>query len=609
MEASHLKPNRRTQSTPVACIALLTVVIWTFYPSVHNSYVNYDDLGYLIENNQVQQGLNWASLQWALTATAAANWHPLTWISHMVDCQIFGPKLWGHHLTSVLLHGINATLVFLLFRVATGSFWRSLVVAACFGLHPLRVESVTWLSERKDVLSACFAFTALMTYTSYGKQQVALKVAGEKSAWYWIWNFLNSRRGHLYMLALFLFALSLLSKPMMVTLPCVMLLMDFWPLKRTPQVSCPQLCLEKVPFFALSAILSVVTFMVQSSGGSMIPMAETTMTFRIENALISYARYLGKFFWPENLAPIYPVPSGWSIWLVAGAALLLLLVSSIVFKLRAKAPYALVGWLWFLGTLVPVIGLVAIGEQAMADRYTYFPLIGITVALTWGIERLTQAWPNRQALLAAVALGLLAASTFVTRRQIKAWENSETLFRHTIAATKSNYSAHMSLANTLSDQGRFEEALKHNMEAAQLRPDLAEPLNNVGVTLGKMGQIDAAITAFHQALLVNPRYPEGYRNLAFTLIQRGRVEEAIVEYQKSLDIYPDQPGIHFMLGTIYANEGANEKAIGHFETAIRLKPDYGQAHDQLAKILAHEGHQSEAEYHFREAARLNVVKP
>lgn len=523
------EPTMRPPPTPparvmVACVLLFVVVVVIFWPALNNSYVNYDDPDYLINNLPIQSGLSLANMKWAMGATVASNWHPLTWVSHMLDCQIFGPKLWGHHLTNVLLHAVNAVLVFLLFQRATGSFWRSLMLAGCFGLHPLRVESVAWLSERKDVLSGCFGLAALIAYVSYAQKSRVAKVIPTK------WPLTVSVN---YLLILIFFALSLLSKPMMVTLPCVMLLLDAWPLQRTSRLSWSRLVMEKIPFFIMTAAVCVVTYIVQRSGGAMDQMSHYDKFHHLANALVSYLRYIGKCFWPVGLAPIYPVVEVWPIKVVAGAALLMAAITSVSIALRKRAGYAFVGWLWFLGTLVPVIGIVAVGEQAMADRYTYFTQLGIALLLIWGAAALTRGWHWQAPVAGVICAGLFVTCAVATRQQIHVWADSETLFRHTLAVTEDNYSAHANLAAALEERGELNEALFHTQEAVRLRPDSAESLSNFGAALARLGRLDEAIVQFEQAVRLQPNNAQMHQNLALALNQKGRYDEANVHLQEA----------------------------------------------------------------------------
>lgn len=587
----------------MAAAFLFAAIVGTFWPALSTSYVNYDDPDYLINNPQVQSGLNGAAIKWAFTTTTMSNWHPLTWISHMLDCQIFGPRLWGHHLTSVLLHALNAVLVFLGFHLSTRSFWRSLFLAACFGLHPLRVESVVWLSERKDVLSAFFGLGALLAYVGYTAVSGGNRVHELNSGTLRAELAFHHRPAARYTLALLLFALSLLSKPMMVTLPCVMLLLDFWPLARFPATGWWPLLREKIPFFILSAAMSAVTFLAQRSGGAMEQMAQYSTGHHLANACVSYVRYLGKFFWPENLAPIYPVVEHWPVWIVASAAALLITTSAIFAWLRNRAGFALTGWLWFLGTLVPVIGLVAVGEQAMADRYTYFTQIGIALVLTWGIEALTRKWSSRVPWLAVAGGGILLASVLATRQQTRVWANSETLFRHTVAVTADNYSAHANLTAALQEQGKIEEALFHAREVVRLRPHSAEAHSNLGVALARTGRLDEAIVSFHEALRLRPDYADGHHNLALALSQSGKTAEALQEYAEAVRINPHQPVWQNDLGISLANAGRLDEAIRHFQEAVRLEPRYAGAHQNLGLALKQVGRFGDAEMHLQEAAR------
>ena len=443
------------------CIGLFLLVLCTFWPSLGNGFVNYDDDLYVAANGHVQSGLSWAGARWAFCTPVAANWHPATILSHMLDCQLFGLKPWGHHLTSVWLHAVNTVLVFLVFRRMTGALWRSLLVAALFGLHPLRVESVAWVAERKDVLSTFFFMLTLWAYVRYAQES---KVQSPKSK-------------VAYVLALVFFACGLMSKPMLVTLPFVLLLLDYWPLGRNAECGMRnaepgaggkvqgrtwpwmKLVREKAPFFLLAAIASAVTLITQHRAKALATVENIRLIDRLANALVSYCRYLAKFLWPAKLAVFYPEPVKWPTATVLLAGLLLLGISIMAVALRHRHRYLPVGWLWSLGTLVPVIGLVQVGAQAMADRYTYVPLIGVALLLVWGMHELTSRWQFRAVLLSAAAAAGMILCVALTRRQIGHWRDTETLFRHALAVTDDNWVAHHNLGDALEKRGRLDEAI------------------------------------------------------------------------------------------------------------------------------------------------------
>src|ERR1041384_6646102 len=380
---------------PTLCILLFLLVFGAFLPSLRNDFINYDDPPYVTDNAQVQNGLSGENVRWAFSSSEQANWHPLTWLSHMLDCQVFGLQPWGHHLTSVLLHTVNSLLCFLVLQRITGAPWRSWCVAALFGLHPLRVESVAWLAERKDVLSGLFFMLVLIAYAKFvqstGHTGSAISQAPNPTVKRCASSFIIYHPfWYFYLLALVFFVLGLMSKPMLVTLPCIMLLLDFWPLHRVKKEGITTVVVEKVPFFLVAAASSVVTLLVQQRGGAVIAIARLPLHLRLENALVSYCRYLAKLFWPAKLSVFYPLPPHWATPTVLLAAVLIAGVSVFVLTMWRRHPYLPVGWFWFVGTLIPVIGLVQVGAQSMADRYSYLPSIGVFIALVWGGCNLVQ---------------------------------------------------------------------------------------------------------------------------------------------------------------------------------------------------------------------------
>ena len=564
----------RSQQVIIICILLFGLVVWTFLPAIHNEFINYDDNLYVTANGHVQQGLSLSNVGWAFGSIDASNWHPLTWLSHMADCEFFGLNPQGPHFTSVLLHAINAVLLFLTFRRMTGATWRSLFVAAVFGLHPLRVESVAWVAERKDVLSTLFGLLTLLMYTVYAER----------------FRSQNPKFKIFYGLALIFFACSLMSKPMLVTLPFVLLLLDFWPLNRFKQGSAWGLTREKIPFFLLAATSSAVTFAAQKHGGAMVLMAGIPLGARCENALVSYCRYLGKLFWPENLAIIYPPTDHWSVQIAVLAAALLLGVSMASIVMHRSYPYLATGWFWFLGTLVPVLGLVAVGEQAMADRYTYFPQIVVLMLITWVVAEMRRRWRYQTFGLSAMSVVILVICILLTRQNIVYWKTSETLFRHVIAVTSDNYSAYCNLGNALMTQGRLEEALNEFQTAAKLKPDSPENLCNVGVALAEMGRLDEAIVQFQDAVRLNPDYGLAHQNLGMALERKEQLDQATHEYEEAVRLIPDYAPAHNSLGVALAKKGRLDEAVIQFKEAVRLDPSLLAAQDNLKMALELKGH-------------------
>ena len=480
-----------------AFLGFVTVAL--YWPATSHEFVNYDDDVYVTENVHVQQGLTWENVEWAFVTPVIGNWHPVTMLSHMLDCQLFGLKPWGHHLTSVLLHALNTVLVFLFLRGLTGAFWRSALVSALFGWHPLHVESVAWVAERKDVLSSCFGLLALIFYSRYGQKRSRIERrelhAGSGSV------ALNPRSWALdYCMALLFFALGLMSKPMLVTWPFVLLLLDYWPLgrlklsTRNPQFSTVwRLVWEKIPFFTLTVLCSVVTFVLQQRG-SILTWGETLpLGARGGNALISYCRYLGKLFWPTDLAVFYPHPAYWPLLKVLLAGGMLVGITTFCCWQR-RHPFLLMGWLWFVGTLVPVIQLVVeSGAHAMADRYTYIPSLGVLLLVVWGGCELTKGWRYQVLSLSLAGSVALVACLALTWQQLGYWTDSTTLFRHALAVTENNWLAHNNLGVALGREGQTDEAIRQFQEAIRLNPNYGQAHNNLGVALGRKGELDEAI--------------------------------------------------------------------------------------------------------------------
>jgi len=536
------------------CLGLLLLVVFTFLPVLNNDFIFLDDPGYVTMNPHVQAGFKWESIKWALSTTYVGNWHPLTWLSHMLDYQWSGLNPRGHHLTSLLFHALNTVLVFWVLKSMTGAVWRSCFVAAMFGLHPMHVESVAWVSERKDVLSTLFWLLTLLAYGQYAKRKT-----GE------LRNLPGGDPGLIlprapgapyYWLALLFFALGLMSKPMLVTLPCVLLLLDFWPLNRFKTHGPMKLVMEKMPFFLLSAAICIVTIPAQKGAGGVRTMANFTFPGRMENALISYCRYLGKLFWPENLPFFYPHPGHWPLTAVAAAVLLLLGLSALAWLTRQNHPYLLVGWGWFIGTLVPVIGLVQVGYQSMANRYTYVPYIGLFLSLAWGAQALTRPWRHQTLVLSALATAAILICIPITRIQIGYWKDSEILFQYASVVIKNNWEAHARLGLVLSKEGRLDEAIRQYREALRLKPDDADAHYDLANALYRKDLWDEAIGEYQEDLRLSPGDFSGHSNLGVALFRIGHVHEAIVQFQEALRLNPDFTDARKNLDTVMRVQNA-----------------------------------------------------
>jgi Tfp pilus assembly protein PilF len=607
---------------------LLTIAV--YWPATRCDFVNYDDDLHVTANAQVQQGLTWEGVKWALCTPVNCIWYPVTVLSHMADCQLFGLNPWGHHLTSVLLHGLNTMLVFLFLWGLTGALWRSVIAAALFGWHPLHVESVAWVAERKDLLSGLFGLLALMAYARYARSRMQnadgrrQKPDGRGSgsvAGGW-WSLAHLPPLAFYFLSLCFLALGLMSKPVLVTWPFVMLLLDYWPLGRmqksmqnaecrmqnvaasdthhaprtTPHVSritLLPLLVEKIPFFVLVALASVVTFLVQRQSGALDAGESLPLGARAGNALISYGRYWGKLFWPTDLAVVYPHPGQWPLAQVVLAGAVILGISALFWAGRRRYPCLLMGWLWFCGTLVPVIQIIQTGSHAMADRYTYLPVLGGLILVTWGLYELTRGW-RFQTLALTVAGGVAISGCLVlTRQQIGYWRDSEALFRHALDVTENNDGAHNGLGIALDQKGQMEEAIHQFQEAIRLKPRYASAYCNLGIALNKNGQVDEAIRQFREAIRLKPDQAGAHYGLGIVLGRKGQMDEAINQYQQAIRLKPDYPKALNNLGIALVGIGRLDEAISQFQGVLRFTPDFAEARKNLDIALAMKAHSSE----------------
>ena len=542
MFAAHLT---RKQLSRVIYFALAVVTLLIYLPMLWHGFVNYDDPDYIIGNAHVTGGLTWANVVWAFTINDEANWHQLTWLSHMMDCQLFGVNPAGHHLVNLLFHTANALLLFLLLEKLTGALWRSALVAALFAWHPLHVESVAWASERKDVLSAFFWMLTILCYAkavTSDKWQVTSKDPS-----------LITHHSSLYWLALFFFACGLMSKPMVVTLPFVLLLLDFWPLERFQNFkfqNLAKLFVEKIPFFALSLASCLITYRAQS--GALWSTQALSFHFRLANALMSYVRYISKLFWPTDLALIYPYPHFWplaGVVFVAG----LLAVLSVIFILQAKRfPYLAVGWFWFLGTLIPAIGLVQVGVQSMADRYTYLPSIGIFILVVWGVNDLLNARPQKIQIAKLAGSVVLVGCLLCTSMQLRYWRSSPELFLHTVEVTTDNYAAEDCLGKALENIGKKDDAGKLYADAVRIEPD----------------------------------YPSAQFDLGMIEVEQGKLADASNHLAIAVQLSPHNPVMQFDFGTYLMQHGNPAEAANHFKTTLADRPDFPEARQQLDLLSA-----------------------
>lgn len=503
-----MNQHRKTMIWPIALL-LLAVTLIAYWPIRLNDYVGYDDVEYVLENGHVSAGLTLAGIRWALTTTSDANWFPLTWISHMIDVSVFGLEPGGHLMVNLGLHCVNALLLLCLLTRLTSSVWRSALVAALFALHPLHVESVAWLAERKDLLATLFYLLAMSAYVRYA----AAPGVGR------------------YALLLFLFICGLLSKPMAVTMPLALLLLDYWPLDRLPEESSPwkrlqRLLLEKAPLLALSLASCLVTLWVQKTGGTLSPQGGAYLLDNTIHAVFSYLLYLQKCFVPTGLAVIYPYNPNLPVLLVLTAVSTMAVISLFAFKLRQTRPYLLFGWLWFLVTLLPVSGIIRFGVHSMADRYSYIPLIGIFVMVAWGIGDLLHGRSYAAPAAVVLALVTLPVLCLATSRQVSYWRNGETLFNHALAVTDNNWVAHFSLATELTRLGRPDEALRHFQDAARIKPNYIDTFINMGIVQAELGDNRAALAAYEWALRLDPKSTDALLGIGMILAEQGNVSAA-----------------------------------------------------------------------------------
>ena len=568
----------------VICLGLALVVGVVFGQTLGYEFVNYDDAVYVYENAQVSQGLSLRGIEWAFTYGNIGHWHPLTWLSHMLDCQFYGLNPGGHRLTNILLHTATTILLFLVLRRMTGFLWRSAFVAAVFAIHPLRVESVAWVAERKDVLSAFFFMLTLWAYVRYVRRPPSMIRYG---------------------VVVLFFALGLLSKNMLVTMPFVLLLLDYWPLNRlsgfTPQVLLRRVA-EKIPLFVLTVGSCVATALVPekvSAGDSL------SFALRMENAVVSYVTYLWQMLHPLGLACVYPNPVNYlPIWQVAGALGLLLAISGVAWAFRQTHPCLVVGWLWYLGMMIPVIGIVQISYYAHADRYTYLPQIGLYLLLTWVMADLCAGCHHRRVVLGGLSTVILAALICCAHTQASYWRNDETLWTHTLACTSGNTVGEIYLGNALCQKGKVDEAIVHYQRALQIEPNSVKAHIVLGNALLQKGNVDEAIPFYQKALQIEPENSEAHNNLGNALLQKGNLNEAITQFQKALQVKPDYADACYNLGNALLQKGNLNEAIAQFQKALQIKPDYADACYNLGNALLQKGNVDKAISYYQKALQI-----
>ena len=591
----------RTSSILLVCLALIVMTLAVYLQVRNFEFTQFDDDTYITENVHVTQGLTGKNILWALSSVEASNWHPVTWVSHMADVQVYGMTPGGHHLTNVMIHTASTLLLFfLLFRI-TGSLWQSSFVAALFAIHPLHVESVAWVAERKDVLSAFFWFLTLLCYCEYA----------------------THRKRGLYLLCLVTFALGLMAKPMLVTLPIVMLLMDYWPLDRfrhrepgrdsATRIAAATLVREKIPFLACSLASAAMTVYAQNRGSSLQSLQVIPFGLRLENAIVAYATYLVKTLWPRDLCVLYLFPLSIPPWQVIGSLVLLLGVSFTVIRLRSRHPYLLMGWSWFIVSLFTVIGLIQVGSQAMADRYTYLPLVGLFIMAAWGVPDLIRGVPHRNAILGTLASGVLLVSAALTWQQLGYWHDDSSLFRRVVQISRNNYVAHVHLGVDLSASGELNGAIREFREALKIYPGYLFARNDLGTALAGKGDLEAAMQEY-QRVILDPHHSEpqnrqvlsyAHTNMGDALVRKGDPAAAIAEYQVALQVEPEYWGAHYKLGVALSNKGSVDAAISEYQEVLRLKPVHVDAHNCLGLAFASKGDVNAAINEFQEVLRLN----
>jgi len=564
------------KSSLLRALLVYSVIIFTtlsvYLPVKDFGFINYDDNTYVFNNPRVLGGLTSKNFLWSLTAIEVSNWHPLTWISHMTDIQVFGLNAGGHHLISVGFHILNTILLLVWLNTMTGEFWKSSFVAAIFALHPLHVESVVWIAERKDVLSTFFCFLALMSYTRYCQKK-------------------NRQQ---YLLSLFFFIFALMAKPMAVTLPFVFLLLDYWPLERFPEVfsktipvhdklALRHLFIEKTPFFMLSFLSCWITLVVQHR--TVVPIETFPLIPRIANSIMSYTEYLAKMVFPFPLAVIYPHPRVFFLWKLTASLFVVLSISFLAIRKLKRKPWLAVGWLWYIGTLVPVIGLVQVGFLGYADRYMYIPLIGLFIMIAWQVPEIVQSWKHKTIVLSVSAAGFLSVFWVLTSFQIRQWENSIILFEHALKSTSNNFVAHNNLGASLAQNGNNDEAIFHYRKALQIFPGFGDACKNLGLISYKQGNFQEAILHYQNAIAYDPNSAQSYYILGKMYFEINQIDNAIIHFAKALKIRPDYVEAMTNLAILLALIGKTDESLVLFKEAIRINPDFAEARIKMAQLF------------------------
>jgi len=577
-------------------LLLAAVTLILYWPVQSFDFVNFDDDIYVTDNRQVQRGLSMEGLRWAFTTFHAGNWHPLTWISHMTDVEAYGLDAGGHHRTNALIHAAAALLLYIVLRAMTGSLWGSALVAALFAIHPLHVESVAWVSERKDVLSGFFWILTMGAYTHYAKNP-------------------SLRR---YLLVLVSFGMGLLSKPMLVTLPFVLLLLDYWPLKRLAgtrtafdpwvyaggtagRAGLLRLIVEKVPLFIVAAAACIVTLIAQREVGALWTLEKMPFEQRIANAFVAYMEYIRKMLWPADLSVLYPHAGMPPAWKTGLAVTLIASLSYVAVRKAREMPFLLVGWLWYLGTLVPVIGIIQVGSQSMADRYTYLPLVGLFLAAAWGAKSLVEKRPLLKPVVIACVIVALAGLPIPSRVQVETWKNSVTLFEQALRMTEVNPLAHHNIGAYYLERNECQKAVPHFLMALEAKKDYPYALSNLGVCTSRGNDPERALRLFDKAIRIEPRFTKARIDRAIYLMRLGRLEEAGMDFLEILKMKPDHEAAHTNLGLIFVQQGKLGDAEAHLREALRVNPRNAEALNNLGLVRMKQGQADEAVASFLKA--------
>jgi Tfp pilus assembly protein PilF len=571
---SYIRPGLRLDVA--LCVALVVAILCVYGQIWTHEFIGYDDDKYVTQNRFVSQGLSRESVIWAFGSTHASNWHPLTWLSHMLDVELFGMNAGAHHLTNLFFHILNSLLLFIVFRKMTAEVWQSAIVALLFALHPLHVESVAWVAERKDVLSTFFWLLTIWSYARFTRRPTTVR----------------------YLAVVGSFCLGLMAKPMVVTLPFVLLLLDYWPLNRiqagqiksrtvqpNPGLALLRLVYEKIPLFMLAGLSCGVTFLAQKKGEALGLLDVHPLTMRVANAVVSYLKYIQKLIWPHDLAILYPYPEVITAGQVLAGCALLGCITFLSVRYRKRLPWLFVGWFWYVGTLVPVIGLVQVGEQAMADRYTYIPFIGLFLILIWGASVFIGKWRYKKIALSVITTVIFFVMITTTWAQVSYWKNSIRLFEHALSVTNGNYVIHNNLGFELALQGQKDQALIHYKKALRINPEFEQAHVNLGSVLFSQAKIEESFAYYHAVLKARPDFARVHYNFGVLLLKIGRVDEAIVHFQETLRIKPDFAEAHNSLGAAMVSKEKIAEAIAHFKTALQIKPTLADAKENL-KILS-----------------------